>query len=111
MLLYDNGANIDWFYGGTQTYDEMRADPLHRRVTEVPCVLYDNGAGKVYSYETLESLAARWAVPYTGDAHGTFDAIASRMDGTYRAEGVAEVESQLDALTSAFDTEEATDGN
>lgn len=103
MLLYDQGASVDWFYAGTQTYDEMKADPLHRALTEVPCVLYDNGLGEVYSFEPLESACSRWAVPYTGSPEQDFSNLVSAMTGTYKAPGVAEAQQTADEAKATAD--------
>lgn len=96
MILYDQGTSVDWFYTGSQTYDEMKADPFRKALTEVPCVLYDNGAGKVYSFEPLESVCARWAVPYTGNPERDFSNLTSAMAGAYKAPGVAEAQATAD---------------
>lgn len=96
MLLYDQGASVDWFYAGTQTFDEMRSDPLHKALTEVPCVLYDNGAGKAYSFEPLETACVRWAVPCTGSPAQDFGSLTAMMEGTYKAPGVAEAQQTAD---------------
>ena len=108
MLLYDQGASVDWFYTGTQTYDEMKTDPFRKALTEVPCVLYDNGAGKVYSFEPLEPVCARWAVPYTGNPEWDFSNLTSAVAGTYKAPGVAEVEEKADAAQTAAQTASET---
>lgn len=108
MLLYDNGASVDWFYIGTQTYDEMRADPFHRALTEVPCVLYDNGDGKAYSFEPLESVCVRWAVPYTGNPEQDFGNLTAMMEGTYKAPGVAEAQQTADEAKTTADTASAS---
>lgn len=108
MLLYDQGASVDWFYTGTQTYDEMKADPLHKALTEVPCVLYDNGLGEIYSFEPLESVCGRWAVPYTGNPEQDFSNLASAMTGTYKAPGVAEAQQTADEAKTTADTAAAS---
>ena len=108
MILYDMQSEVDWFYTGPQTFEDMKSDPERAELTRVPCVLYDNGAGKVYGYDTLEALASKWAVPYSGDAQGTFSTILARMDGTYRAEGVAEVEEIATEAKATADTAAAS---
>ena len=107
MQLYESGP-VDWFYDGIKTEDEMRKDERFSQLFSEPCVLYDNGVGKVYGYDTMEALAAKWAVPYNGDAQGTFATILSRMDGTYKAPGVAEVEEKADAAQTAAQTASET---
>ena len=108
MLLYDQGDSVDWFYTGTQTYDEIKADPFNKALTEVPCVLHDNGAGKAYSFEPIESVCVRWAVPYTGNPEQDFASLTSAMAGTYKAPGVAEVEEKADAAQTAAQTASET---
>lgn len=63
MIVYDGVSSIDWFYHGWKTVDEMRADPELSCIFDGPALLYDNGAGKVYGWEPLADVCARWCVP------------------------------------------------
>lgn len=83
MILYDMASPIDWFYEESQTFDEMKSDPLHYILTQVPCVLYDNGNGKVYRFETLEELGMKWGVLVGQDPQHAFGEIKRKMDGSY----------------------------
>lgn len=108
MQLYDQVSGITWAYGGEMTPEEMREGDLYNELFEVPCVLYDNGAGKVYRFEPLETVCARWAVPYTGNPTQDFDSLTAAVDGTYKAPGVAEVEEKADAAQTAAQTASET---
>ena len=63
MIVYDGVSGIDWFYHGWKTAEEMRADPQFSGIFDGPALLYDNGAGKVYGWEPLADVCARWCVP------------------------------------------------
>ena len=108
MQLYDQVSSITWAYGGEMTPEEMREGDLYNELFEVPCVLYDNGAGKVYRFEPLETVCARWAVPYTGNPTQDFDSLTAAMDGTYKAPGVAEVEEKAATAQNTADEANAT---
>ena len=108
MQLYDQVSSITWAYGGEMTPEEMRKGDLYNELFEVPCVLYDNGAGKAYRFEPLETVCARWAVPYTGNPAQDFDSLTAAMDGTYKAPGVAEVEEKADAAQTTAATAQTT---
>lgn len=62
MQLYDGKSSIDWVYRGTMTKSQMAKDTELKPLTEEECVLYDNGDGKVYSFNRLEVLKGIWAV-------------------------------------------------
>ena len=63
MIVYDGVSGIYWFYHGWKTAEEMRADPEFSGIFDGPALLYDNGAGKVYDWEPLADVCARWCVP------------------------------------------------
>lgn len=63
MIIYDGTSNVDWFYHGEKTAEEMRADPEFSGIFDGPALLYDNGAGKVYDWEPMADVCARWCVP------------------------------------------------
>ena len=91
MIFYDGGS-IDWFYDGPKTEDEMRTDDRYAQLFRVPCVLYDNACGKVYSFDTLEHVCARMAIPYSeASVEHTRQCVLSFLDGTYNAPGVDQV--------------------
>ena len=108
MILYDQTSPIDWFYDGQLQPEDMRGSEMYGRLFEEPCVLYDDGAGRVYSFEPLAAIASRCAVPMTGDAESAFDSCMAVMSGTYRAPGVAEVEEKADAAQTAAQTASET---
>lgn len=91
MLFYEGGS-VDWFYDGLKTEEEMRADERYSKLFRVPCVLYDNAYGKVYSFDTLEHVCARMAIPYSdASVEHTMQCVLSFLDGTYNAPGVDQV--------------------
>lgn len=108
MQLYDQASSITWAYGGEMTPEEMRESDLRNELFEVPCVLYDNGDGKVYRFEPLETVCARWAVPYTGNPAQDFGNLTAMMEGTYKAPGVAEAQQTADEAKTAADTAAAS---
>lgn len=108
MQLYDQASSITWAYGGEMTPEEMSESDLCNELFEVPCVLYDNGAGKVYRFEPLETVCARWAVPYTGNPAQDFSNLTSAMAGTYKAPGVAEAQQTADEAKTTADTATAS---
>lgn len=59
MIFYDGHSDINWFYDGIMTFDQMKNTAKYKEVTEVPVVLRDNGAGKVYGYERADKYAMR----------------------------------------------------
>lgn len=99
MKLYVSGP-VDWFYDGWKTEDEMRADKRFKTLFDVPCVLFDNGKDRVYRFTALETLCARWAVPYTGNADTDYDNLIAAMSGTYKAPGAAEAQATADEAKS-----------
>ena len=91
-MLFYNGGPVDWFYDGLKTEEEMRADGRYSKLFEVPCVLYDNGYGKVYEFDTLEHVCSKMAVPYSDSAaQYSFQCVMAFLDGTYNAPGVDQV--------------------
>ena len=91
MIFYDGGP-VNWFYDGLKTEDEMRADDRYSQLFRVPCVLYDNACGKAYSFDTLEHVCARMAIPYSdASVEHTWQCVLSVLDGTYNAPGVDQV--------------------
>lgn len=108
MKLYDQTSAIEWFYGTEMTAEEMRGDRRYDQLFREPCVLYDDGAGKVYRFETLAGLAARCAVPQSGPAEVVYERCAECLGGTYRAPGVAEVETIATEAKATADTAAAS---
>lgn len=80
MLLYDGQSQIDWFYDALLTADEMMGRDEYARIFDGPAVLYDNGEGKVYGWDALETLCGKWSVPFTDDADSTFSALVEAMN-------------------------------
>lgn len=88
MQLYDGRSDIDWFYEGAMTIGEMAADPRYAPLASVPCVLYDDGAGRVYSFELLEVMKAKLGVEEE-DPEKAYEACVAAL-GTYKAPGDAD---------------------
>lgn len=79
MLLYDGKSSINWVYHGEMTKAEMVKDPELKALTEVPCILFDDGAGRVYSWKYLSALAAQYGVEQKATPEETFAAIQAAM--------------------------------
>lgn len=92
MLLYDMKSSIYWFYDGSKSAEEMATDEQYHDLFSVPCVLFDDGCGKVYGFDTLENVALRFAVPYIGGPEQVFNDVKAKEAGTYKAPGVAEAQ-------------------
>lgn len=88
MILYDGVSDIDWFYDGKKTAEDMKYSDEYRALFDEPCILYDNASGKVYGFDPLDAVASRWGVPYYGSPDDVFGLILSVIDGTYNAPGV-----------------------
>lgn len=80
MYLYDGKSDVDFFYAGTMTHAEISATPALADLALVPCVLYDDGNGRVYRYERLDSLANRYGVEMDDDAENTLAAVVEVMN-------------------------------
>lgn len=96
MILYDGKSEVNWFYCGKLSFEDMAGIPDLADVTRVPCVLYDNADGAVYWYEKLSDVAERSCVPNIGNPDSVFSNIVAAMSGTYKAPGVAEAEAKAD---------------
>ena len=108
MILYDMKSGINWVRGGEMSAEQMKGMPEYKALFSTPCVLYDDGVGGVYSFEPLADAAARWCVPQVGGTDAVFAELKARMDGTYKAPGVAEVEEKADAAQTAAQTASET---
>lgn len=125
MYLYDGKSDIDWFYDGYKTREEMDSD-LHYPPSDQPCVIFDNGAGKAYDWRYLSVFCDEYGVELTEDWQATFDAVLLAIENQppeLTLESVDEkateakttadtakqtattIQEQMDALTSAFDAE------
>ena len=92
MLLYDNESSVDWFYDGAKTKEQMQADAKYSGMFDAPAVLYDNGAGKVYSWESLEDVCARYYVRYTSP-QSSFDELQKVFgSGRYLSDDVEDLQ-------------------
>lgn len=98
MILYDGKSPIDWVYYGEMTLDEMKAydeevkewnethdkDKKDMRFIGLysgdPCVLFDDGAGKVYSWMFLRAKMAEFEVTPTDDYEADFEALEAAMN-------------------------------
>ena len=110
MKIYDGKSSINWFYDGLMTYDQMRSDQRKRLVTEVPCVLMDDGQGSVYSYRTVESVCREAGVEYTGDAETDMEAVEDRWNnpGPSAEQMASEAKSVADEAKTTADTAAAS---
>lgn len=79
MYLYDGTSDVDFFYAGTMTHAEISEDPSLADLISTPCVLYDDGEGRVYRFDRLDVLADRYGVEMTDDADQTFSAVVEAM--------------------------------
>lgn len=79
MHLYDGSSDVDFFYSRKMTHDEIAGTPALSDLVSVPCVLYDDGAGRVYRFERLDMLAGRYGVEMTDDAEETLAAVKAAM--------------------------------
>lgn len=79
MLLYDGKSPIVWFYRGEKTREEMNGDSYYPQESDT-AVLYDDGNGKVYSWEHLYVLCERFDVEMTEDVQATYEAVVKAME-------------------------------
>ena len=80
MYLYDGTSDVDFFYAGTMTHAEISEDPSLADLVSTPCVLYDDGEGRVYRFDRLDVLADRYGVDMVDDPEQTFAAVRLAMD-------------------------------
>ena len=78
MILYDGTSPIGWFYDGTMTREQM--DGNSKCPQDGRAVLFDDGAGKVYSWQLLDAMCDAFGVTKTEDARADFDAVATAME-------------------------------
>lgn len=84
MYLYDGNSDIDWFYEGKKTREEMSSDPKYDELLNNVVVLYDDGHGKVYRYELASSYALKHGeVLDPINPQKTIDKIIQKADGIY----------------------------
>ena len=84
MIYYDGHSDIDWFYDGLMTFEEMQNSVKYKEVTEVPVVLRDNGAGKVYGYIRADEYALSWGLVLDPqNPEKTIDEIFAKQNGTW----------------------------
>ena len=84
MIYYDGHSDIDWFYDGLMSFEEMQNNIKYREVTEVPVVLRDNGAGKVYGYIRADDYAKSWGLILNPqNPEKTIDEIFAKQNGTW----------------------------
>lgn len=107
MYLYDGTSDIAWFYDGIKSRSEMNGDAHYPQ--DGRAVLMDNGAGKVYDWRHLDVMCDVYGVEKTDDAQADFDAVVATMavPNPTTEQRVTDVETQMSALTSAFDVEVA----
>ena len=84
MIYYDGHSDIEWFYDGLMSFGEMRNSVKYKEVTEVPVVLRDNGAGKVYGYIRADEYAKSWGLILNPqNPEKTIDEILAKQNGTW----------------------------
>ena len=83
MVLYDGISSVDWFYDGVKTPEEMKQDSKYSELFELPCVLLDNGNGKVYRYKPLQELAINYGILVGDDPERAYNDMLSKMAGTF----------------------------
>ena len=109
MYLYDGTSDVDFFYAGTMTHAEISEDPSLADLVSAPCVLYDDGEGRVYRFDRLDVLADRYGIDMTDDAEQTFASVLSAMEEIPpdRAEQALEI---AETAQQAADEAKATAG-
>lgn len=84
MIYYDGHSDVDWFYDGPMTFEEMRNSTEYKEVTEVPVLLRDNGAGKVYGYIRADEYAKSWGLILDPrNPEKTINEIFAKQNGTW----------------------------
>lgn len=78
MILYDGTSSIKW-KTGELTVEQMRENPVYQSLLDNPSVLYDDGAGEVYSWILLSVLCNQNGVPVTDDAEADFATVQEKM--------------------------------
>lgn len=103
MILYDGTSSINWFHNGPMTREQMDGDGKYPQ--DGRAVLFDDGAGKVYSWKLLDAMCDEYGIYKTEDAQADFDAVVAAMNEPEPTveQKVDEIESEMTALTSAFE--------
>lgn len=106
MELYDGVSDVNWFYLGKKTREEMDGDS--RFPQDARSVLFDDGAGRVYRWRYLNMMCDEFGVAKTDDAQADFDSVVAAMQDPKPTteQKVAEIENEMNALTSAFEVTE-----
>ena len=120
LKLYDGTSDIEWV-DGTKTREDMDGN-LHYPPREQPCILMVDEKKKAHDWRYLYVLCGQYDVEFTeglDDYQPTLDAIIEKMNkpkptlesvdakATEAKTTADTVQDQMDALTSAFDTEVA----
>ena len=83
-ILYDGTSDIDWYYDGSMSFDEMRNNKKYKIVTEKLIILRTNNQGKVYGFELASDYALRnGEVLDPINPEKTIDKIEQKRKGTY----------------------------
>lgn len=121
MQLYDGESPVYWASIGLKTKQEMEGIPQLEQMLSRPSVLFDDGAGTVYDWRLLSVECARYGVETTGDEDADYAALVEAMNAPVPQPPTIEevdekataaqttantVQEQMNALTSAFATEE-----
>ena len=83
MFLYDGISDIDWFYDGLKTSIEMKQNSKYSILFNKPCVLLDNGEGKVYRFKTLEEMASPYGIFVGKNPKKSFETLVDMMAGKF----------------------------
>lgn len=108
MRLYDGNSSVEWYYVGTMTREQMEASSYYAKVVNEPCVLFDDADGKVVTFKPLSELAVELAVPTCYPPEQVFDEVKAKLEGTYKAPGVAEAQATADEAKTTADTAAAS---
>lgn len=101
MYLYDGASSVDWFYAGLLTKEQMEGTEEYARFVKGPSVVYDDGGNKAYSWEPLETLCGKWAVPFSDDAASAFSALVEAMNNPLPQVTPEELKKVSDTATAA----------
>lgn len=108
MYIYDGQSPINWFYDGMMTPKEMKRIPRFKPLFKEPCVLMDNGAGRVYKYKTLSYLKSKYGIT-TEDPEDALKEVTVAAQKAWRKPDPKKMESDISDLGDELDiTSEAT---
>ena len=95
MIIYDRKSDITWRDGAVTSAAELAKNPVTEALTTDDCVLFDNGAGVVYSWRRLADLKAEYGVTEE-DPEAALEAVKTAMAKPKPT--VEELQAIIDAL-------------